>query len=167
MEDELRAQVKAAKKTAAAAGPPNLEKEEVQLKKWMTELREREDAVLQKQVWTTCSNNLGGAGVQRKGIRMNGPGLQGGAKAMLPSRDATRGMDPLFFDDLRLEYPSISETILRSIINNSLRPISTMKLSTEFSEGRTDRTEGQRLESADIRYVQPVRTRCVCTSSMA
>ena len=55
----------------------------------MAELREREDAVLQGQVWVTGSNNFGGAGVQRKEVRINGPGLQGGAKATIPTRDST------------------------------------------------------------------------------
>ena len=59
-------------------------------------------------------------------------------------------MDPLYFDDLRLEYPSIPEAISRSIINNSLQPIHIMKLSTEFSEGRTDKAEDKDLDSADI-----------------
>lgn len=43
---------------------------------------------------------------------------QGGEKVALPVRDATRDMDHLFFGDLRLEYPSIPEAILRSIIKN-------------------------------------------------
>lgn len=56
----------------------------------MAELREREDAVSQGQVWVTGSNNFGGAGVQRKEVRISGPGLQGGAKATIPTWDATR-----------------------------------------------------------------------------
>lgn len=56
-------------------------------------------------------------------------------------RDAASGMDPLFFDDLGFEYPSIPEGILCSIISNSLQPINIMKLSTEFSKGKTNRTD--------------------------
>ncbi len=55
---------------------------------------------------------------------MNGPSsVQGGEKAALPAQDATSVMDPLDFSDLCLEYNSIPEAILRSIINNSLQPI--------------------------------------------
>ena len=36
---------------------------------------------------------------QRGEVGIIGPGLQGGAKATLPSRDVTRGMDSSFFDD--------------------------------------------------------------------
>lgn len=43
---------------------------------------------------------------------------QGGEKIALPVWDATRDMNPLFFGDLHLEYPSIPEAILRSIIKN-------------------------------------------------
>lgn len=68
------------------------------------ELRETEDAVLQVQVWATGSNNLGGSGIRYREVRINYPWLQGGAEAVLPIQDTTRGTDPLFFDDLRLEY---------------------------------------------------------------
>ena len=67
----------------------------------MAELREREDAVLQLPVWATGSNTWGAPEYNVKEARINGPGLQG-TNTTLPSRDATRGMDPLFFDDLRL-----------------------------------------------------------------
>lgn len=74
---------------------------------------------LARTVWAAGSNNLGGCRIQRREVRMNGPGsLQGGEKVALPVRDATRDMDPLFFGDLRLECPSIPEAILRSIIKN-------------------------------------------------
>ena len=62
-------------------------------------------------------------------------------------------MDPLFFDDLRLEYPSIPEAILHSTINNSLQPINIMKLFTEFSEGKTDKAQDKDFDSAGIRGV--------------
>lgn len=104
--------------------------------------------------WATVFSNFGGAGVRRKEVRIDGPGLQEGAKATLLSRDATRGLDPLFFDDLRLEYSSIPETILGSIINNSLQPIHIMKLSTEFLEGRTNKAGDKDLDNADIRGVK-------------
>lgn len=119
----------------------------------MAELREREHAVLQGQVWATGSNNLGGSQIQRRDDGINGPGLQGGAKAALPVRNAKRGLNPLFFDDLRLEYPSILEAILRFTINISLHPISIMKLSTEFSEGNTDTAVDKGFDSVDIRGV--------------
>ncbi|MCJ1349624.1 hypothetical protein MMC31_007865 [Peltigera leucophlebia] len=96
VENELRARVEAAQRAAAAVGHPGLEEEEVQWEN-MTELRKREDAVLQGQVWATGSINLGGSGIQSRIIRINGPGLQGGAKAALPVRDATRGVDLFFF----------------------------------------------------------------------
>lgn len=63
MEDELRARVKEAERAAAAKGHPDLEEEEAQWENRMAELRQREDAVLQGQVWTPSSNNLGGAGI--------------------------------------------------------------------------------------------------------
>lgn len=47
--------------------------------------------------------------------------------------DAARVMDPLFFDGLRLEFLSIAEAILCSIITNLLQAIYTAKLSSESS----------------------------------
>lgn len=99
MEDKLRVRAEAAERAAAAAGPPDLEEEKVQWENRIAEPRKRKDAVLQGQVWATGSNHLGGTGVQRGEVRINSPGLQGGAKATLPSRVVTRGMDSPFFDD--------------------------------------------------------------------
>lgn len=82
-----------------AAGHPDSKEEKVQWENRIAELRKKKDAVLQGQVWATSSNHLGGTGVQRGEVGINGPGLQGGAKATLPSRDVTRGMDSSFFDD--------------------------------------------------------------------
>ena len=82
----------------------------------MAELREREDEVLQGQVWATGLSNLGGSGIQRREVRINDPRLHKGAKAVLSVRDTTSGMDPFFFEVLRLEYLSIPVAILRSII---------------------------------------------------
>ena len=84
----------------------------------MAELREREDEVLQGQVWATGFSNLGGSGIQRREVMINDPRLHKGAKAVLSVRDATSGMDPFFFEVLHLEYPSIPVAILRSIIKN-------------------------------------------------
>lgn len=51
---------------------------------------------------------------------MNGPGsLQKREKIALPVWDVTKNIDPLFFGDLRLEWPSIPEAILRSIIKKN------------------------------------------------
>lgn len=47
--------------------------------------------------------------------------------------DAASVMDSLFFDGLRLEFLSIAEAILRSIITDPRQPIYTAKLSTESS----------------------------------
>ncbi len=66
----------------------------------MAELRKREYAVLQGQVWATGFSNLGGPGIKRWEFRINCFRLHGGAKAVLLVRDATRGMDPFFFDVL-------------------------------------------------------------------
>ncbi len=68
-------------------------------------------------------------------------------------RGLFQGTDPLFFHNLRLEFPSISETLLRSIVNNTIRPINVMKLSIEFSKGKTDKDEDENEESADIKGV--------------
>ena len=160
IEDGLQDRVEAAENVAADAGHPDSEEEKVQWENWMAELPEREDAVLQGQV----SKNLNGAGVQCREVRINGPGLQKGTKATLPSRNATSDMDPLFFDDLRLEYPPIPEAILRSIINNSLQPISIMKLSTEFSEGITDKAEDKDLDSISLAFPAGVDKCLYCWS---
>lgn len=108
--------------------------------------------------------NLNGAGVPCREVRINGSGLRKGTKATLPSRNTTSDMDPLFFDDLRLEYPSIPEAILRSIINNSLQPISIMKLSTEFSEGRTDKAKDKDLDSISLAFPAGVDKCLYCWS---
>ena len=84
----------------------------------MAESLKREDAVLQGQLWAPSSYSLGGARIQCREVRINGPGLEGRVGAVLPFGNAARGMDPLFFDDLHLEYSSIPETILRPIMNN-------------------------------------------------
>jgi len=126
----------------------------------MAALRERENAVLQGQVWATGSHNLGGAGVKLKEVRINCPRLQGGAKATLPSRDATRGIDPIFSDDLRLEYRPSREAILLSIINNSLQPINIMKPSTAFAERRTDKGEDKYLDRPNYRGVNHLLQCC-------
>lgn len=55
---------------------------------------------------------LGGCGIQRWEVKINGLGLQGRAKAALPIRDATRGRDHIFFDDLRLNtHPGGDSTL--------------------------------------------------------
>lgn len=51
MEDGLQNRVEAAENAAADAGHPDSEEEKVQWENWMAELPEREDAVLQGQVW--------------------------------------------------------------------------------------------------------------------
>lgn len=43
----------------------------------MAELLKREDAVLQEQLWVPSSYNLGGARIQCREVRINGPGLEG------------------------------------------------------------------------------------------
>lgn len=118
MEDELRGRVEAAERAAAAARHPDLEEDEAQWEDRMAELRQRGNAILQGQVWAPNPPNFGGAGIQRRELRINGPGLQGEEGLAIPFREAAKGTDPIFFDDLRLEYPSIPEAILRSIINN-------------------------------------------------
>ena len=65
---------------AAAVGHPDLEEEEVQWENRLADFRERQDAVLQGHVWAAGSNNLGGSGIQRREVRMNGPRLQGGER---------------------------------------------------------------------------------------
>lgn len=97
MEDKLRARVETAgkKKRLPQVSSTLMRMGDNGRDNWKTEPREREETVLQRQVWIAGSNNLGGAGVQRREVTVNGPWLQGGAKATVPSRDATRFMDPL------------------------------------------------------------------------
>ena len=101
MEDELRGRVDVAERAAAAAGHPELEVEEAQWENRMAKLRRRDNAILQGQVWAPNPPNLGGSGIQRQELRINGLGLQGDEGVALPFRDAPRGADPIFFDDLR------------------------------------------------------------------
>ena len=92
-------------------------------------------------------------GVQRRKIRYNSPeDGQRGLEALL-FRGPLQGTEPPFFHDLRLKFPSISKTLLRNIVNNTIRPINIMKLPTEFSERKTDKEEEEDIDSADIKGV--------------
>lgn len=64
-----------------------------------------------------------------------------------------QGTDPPFFHDFCLEFPSIPEALLQSLVNNTIRPINVIKLSTDFSEGKTDKDEDQEFGSADIKGI--------------
>lgn len=81
--------------------------------------------------------------VTSREVRYNG--LEEGQRVskFLPFRGLPQGTDPPFFHDLCLEFPSIPEALLQSLVNNTIRPINVMKLSTDFSEGKTDKDEDQ------------------------
>lgn len=118
----------------------------------MDELYAREAAVAQVGMWAPGAPLVGNVGIQRREIRYNGPEGQR-TLDKLPFRGPLQGTDLPFFHDLRLEFPSIPEALLRSVVNNTIWPVNVMKLSTEFSEGKADKDEDEDFDSADIKGV--------------
>ena len=50
-------------------------------------------------------------------------------------------------EDLRHEYPAVSTSVLKNIINNSLVPRNILKLSSEFEGGRVDKEKEEDCKS--------------------
>lgn len=109
----------------------------------MGKLYAREAAVPQVGKWALGAAPVGNIGIPQREVRYNG--LEEGQRVskFLPFRGLSQGTDPPFFHDLCLEFPSIPEALLQSLVNNTIRPINVMKLSTDFSEEKTDKDEDQ------------------------
>lgn len=150
MEDELRGRVDVAERAAAAAEHPDLEEEGAQLEDRMAEpgimifYKARFGhqilptlAALEYNVWSVGSMVLGYREMKEWRFLF----------------EMHQEVLILFSLMTYVEYSSIPEAILRSIINNSLQPITIMRLSTEFSEGKTDKAEDIDFDSADIHGV--------------
>lgn len=118
----------------------------------MDELYARKAAVPQVGMWAPDAPLVGNVGIQRREIRYNGPEGQR-TFDKLPFRGLLQGTDLPFFHDLRLEFPSIPEALLWSVVNNTIRPVNVMKLSTEFSEGKADKDEDEDFNSTNIKKV--------------
>ena len=157
MEEELRARVEERERRAAEEIEADTQDAEAQWQNRMNVLYARETAVPQVGMWAPGAPFVGNIGIQRREIRYNGPERQ---KTLdkLPFRGLLQDTDLPFFYDLRLEFPSIPEALLRSVINNTIRPVNVMKLSTEFSEDKADKDEDENFDSADIKGVNyPLR----------
>ncbi len=59
--------------------------------------------------------------------------------------------DPPFLTDLRHRYPSISVPALKDIVNNVLLSINIMKLSTDYSKGKSEKEKEADCESSDVK----------------
>ena len=113
----------------------------------MDELYAREAAVPQSGAWALGTAPVGNIWIQQRVVGYNGP--EEGQKAV----EAMPFQKPPFFHDLHLEFLSIPEALLCSIVNNTIRPINVMKLSTECSEGKADKDKEEDLDLANIKGV--------------
>ncbi len=68
----------------------------------------------------------------------------------LPIR-GNEGNDPPFLSDLRHRYPSIPISTLKAIINNTLFPVKIMKLSIDYSKGKSEKEKEADCKSSDVK----------------
>lgn len=68
----------------------------------------------------------------------------------LPVRGNQDNNSP-FLTDLRHRYPSILISALKDVINNTLLPINIMKLSTNYSKGKSKKEKKANYKSSDVK----------------
>ena len=73
--------------------------------------------------------------------------LQMGA---LPAR-GNKGNDTSFLTDLRYRYPSIPISALKDTINNTLLSVNISKLSTDYSQGKSEKEKEADCETSDVK----------------